>query len=480
MLDANRCVNFMNGVYEAFSEELPDGFLSKDIDEQIKLLMSFFSQLKSDSLAYKEQLENSSILLETQLEEISKTYEELSTLFEATTILSRSLNPEDLLSDLLELVLNSIPSAFIGIILRRVDTELNFSFLDPGKDFSDEETISLETFLRDYLEKGQMKTILREGPEIDLNLGCAKGKISSLIVIPVGNVDERFGAFMLVNRQEQMLFTAGDRKLLESITNQFHFSLKNYHYLQERIKQERLREEIEIAKKIQNSLLPETIPQLDQASIAASFSPAIEVAGDYYDVICQPNGLLLVVADVSGKGIPASLLMSSFRTALKIFVERAQSLKELATLTNDHVAKNGMADRFVTSIFIFLSNDAKTMKYCNAGHDPVMIYRPREDLFFELTNDGLPIGIFENQEYCEDHFTLKEGDVLIAYTDGIPEARNKKKEEFGFDRIKEVLRASHQLDASHIRDRVLDAIDGFVQHAPQHDDTTFIVVKIAE
>ncbi len=478
MLDPDLCHSFMKGVYNAFSEELPQGFLAKSTSDQITLLMRFFEGLKSDSLTYKEQLESSSILLETQLEEISKTYEELSTLFEATTILSRSLNPEDLLDDIVELVLNSIPCALISIVIRSIDKEPIFFSRDTNASFSDQEIQSTESFLRKYLVDGTMKTILREGPEIDVNLGLDQGKIQSLIIIPIGTQEERYGVMLLANRQQQSLFTAGDRKLLESITNQFHFSLKNYHYLQERIKQERLREEIEIAKKIQNSLLPKTIAQLPDVEISASFSPAIEVAGDYYDVIPKKEGLLLVVADVSGKGIPASLLMSSFRTALKIFVDQARSLRELAVMTNDHVAKNGMADRFVTAMLLFLYKDSKTLAFCNAGHDPVLIYRPASDAFFELTNDGLPIGIFEDQDYQEDRFALAQGDVMIAYTDGIPEARNPKKEEFGFDRMKAVLRAAHKQSAAQIRDFILAQIAGFVQDAPQHDDTTFLVVKV--
>jgi sigma-B regulation protein RsbU (phosphoserine phosphatase) len=478
MLDPGQSDSFMKGVYDAFSEELPQGFLTKPTSEQIAVLMSFFEGLKSDSLAYKEQLESSSILLETQLEEISKTYEELSTLFEATTILSRSLNPEDLLDDIVELVLNSIPCNLISIVIRSIDKEPIFYSKDTNTNFSDREIHSIEVFLRKYLVGGTMKAILREGPEIDVNLGLEQGKIQSLIIIPIGTPEERYGVMLLANRFHQSLFTAGDRKLLESITNQFHFSLKNYHYLQERIKQERLREEIEIAKKIQNSLLPKTIAQLPGIEISASFSPAIEVAGDYYDVIPKKEGLLLVVADVSGKGIPASLLMSSFRTALKIFVDQARSLKALAVMTNDHVAKNGMADRFVTAMFIYLYQESKTMAFCNAGHDPVLLYRPASDAFFELTNDGLPIGIFEDQSYQEDQFALAQGDVMIAYTDGIPEARNIKKEEFGFERIKAALRAAHKQSATQIRDFVLSQIDEFVQEAPQHDDTTFLVVKV--
>ena len=298
-----------------------------------------------------------------------------------------------------------------------------------------------------------------------------------MIIIPISSNNKCYGGIVLANRELGGIFTAGDRKLLESIANQIHFSIENFIYLEEKIEQERLREQISIAKEIQNSLLPSVIIQPENTEIAASFSPAVEVAGDYYDVFFIGDKTFLIVADVSGKGIPASLLMSSFRSAVKIMVHSSKSLPELVSNVNDHIAQNDITDRFVTAMFVLLDPKEGSFKYSNAGHDPIILYRKDTDEFFEISNNGIPIGIFEDQQYIEETFKLKSGDVFVIYTDGIPEARNEKKEEFGFSRLKEVIKTNYNRSAVEIKNAILGAVEKFVATAKQHDDTTFIVVK---
>jgi sigma-B regulation protein RsbU (phosphoserine phosphatase) len=304
--------------------------------------------------------------------------------------------------------------------------------------------------------------------------------VKSMIIIPISGNDVCFGGLVLVNRQLGDIFTAGDRKLLESIANQIHFSIENFIYLQGKIEQERLREQLSIAKDIQNSLLPSQIIQPENTQIVASFSPAVEVAGDYYDSFPIEDKTFLIVADVSGKGIPASLLMSSFRAAVRILVEHATSLPDLVSKVNNHIAQNDITDRFVTSMFILLDQKAGSFKYSNAGHDPIILYRKKTDEFFEISNSGIPIGIFEDQDYVEDVFQLESDDVFVVYTDGIPEARNEKKEEFGFDRTKAVVKENCDRTAEEIKEAMLKALREFVGAAKQHDDTTFMVIKYSK
>jgi len=124
----------------------------------------------------------------------------------------------------------------------------------------------------------------------------------------------------------------------------------------------------------------------------------------------------LVVADVSGKGVPASLLMSSFRSAVRILIENSLSLPDLMCKVNDHISQNEIADRFVTSVFIRLEYKNSKMKFVNAGHDPIILYRPSQDKFFELSNDGIPVGIFSGEKFIESEFDLEPEDIFIVYT----------------------------------------------------------------
>ncbi|HNT95042.1 MAG TPA: PP2C family protein-serine/threonine phosphatase, partial [Thermotogota bacterium] len=269
----------------------------------------------------------------------------------------------------------------------------------------------------------------------------------------------------------------GDRKLLESISNQIFFGLENFQFLQDKIQQERFFEQLEIAKKIQESLLPQKIPQLRRLDIACHFEPAVEVAGDYYDIIHTGDNVFLVIADVSGKGVPASLLMSSFRSTVRIFLSVTEELPRLVEKVNDHIAQNEIADRFITGLFVTLDLRTGLIKYVNAGHDPLLLYRPSEDRFFEITNDGIPTGIFQGETYVESEYTLLPGDVFILYTDGIPEARNEEKEEFGFTRMQEVLRSNCENSAEAISAALTRSLKQFVDSAPQHDDITYMILK---
>ncbi|HPE69838.1 MAG TPA: PP2C family protein-serine/threonine phosphatase [Thermotogota bacterium] len=444
--------------------------------EILKRIEEGFSKLQDEVVRYKDQLEESSIMLETQVEEISKTYEELSTLYDVTGLLFRSLDPVEELPGLMELILNSVPSQAIGVVVNLPDKTVFEVRSAPRTDLPFPEKEILRQ-LEQFILNQKASTILLEQQDISRRFPELEGKVTSLTVVPIGIKENLWGAMMLANRQEASLFTAGDRKLLESIANQLFFSLENFRYLQEKIEQERVFEQLKIAKQIQSSFLPAEIPPFQGTDISASFSPAIDVAGDYYDVIRMEERLYLIVADVSGKGIPASLLMSSFRTAVRILLPNVESLPDLVAQVNDHLAANDISDRFVTAIFISLDSRDNLMKFVNAGHDPILLFRPAEERFFEISNDGIPTGIFEDETFREDSFELADGDVFVMYTDGIPEARNTKREEFGFERLKDVIQRNYFRDAEQIKQQILKELVDFVGDAPQHDDTTFIVVK---
>ncbi|MEA1884673.1 MAG: GAF domain-containing SpoIIE family protein phosphatase [Thermotogota bacterium] len=457
-------------------EEKSDATVLPDMGEDyiIKILDQGIEKLENELVNYKNQLEESSIMLETQLEEISKTYEELSTLYEVTRILSHTLDPVSVVDRLIESIKNSIPAEGIGIYFSYLSVEDFFCSVNDDSNLMSK-LRECKNFVIEYLKKDDVKILMLENEKLE-EFGISK-VIKSMIIIPISSNNKCYGGIVLANRELGGIFTAGDRKLLESIANQIHFSIENFIFLEQKIEQERLREQISIAKEIQNSLLPSVIIQPKNTEIAASFSPAVEVAGDYYDVFFLEDKTFLIVADVSGKGIPASLLMSSFRSAVRIMVQGSNSLPELVSKVNDHIAQSEITDRFVTSMFVLMDTNEGSFKYSNAGHDPIILYRKETDEFFEISNNGIPIGIFQDQLYVEETFNLKPGDVFVIYTDGIPEARNEGKEEFGFERLKEVIKTNYNHSATEIKNEILYAVEEFVGTAKQHDDTTFIVVR---
>ncbi|MDD8053471.1 MAG: SpoIIE family protein phosphatase, partial [Thermotogota bacterium] len=434
---------------ELLGEPLDTAIENGSEEVLFQVIESQFASLQSEFVSYKDQLEESSIMLETQVEEISKTYEEISTLYEVTSLLSKTLNPVEVLDKLMDLILNSVPSGFISIYLT-LESEEVFKYVSKEGRLLDSLLDALKKYFWSLTEQKQSKVIILEEEGIQKRFPVIADRIHSAIIVPLGTDKKLWGILALANKQSGNLFTAGDRKLLESISNQIFFGLENFQFLQDKIQQERFFEQLEIAKKIQESLLPQKIPQLRRLDIACHFEPAVEVAGDYYDIIHTGDNVFLVIADVSGKGVPASLLMSSFRSTVRIFLSVTEELPRLVEKVNDHIAQNEIADRFITGLFVTLDLRTGLIKYVNAGHDPLLLYRPSEDRFFEITNDGIPTGIFQGETYVESEYTLLPGDVFILYTDGIPEARNEEKEEFGFTRMQEVLRSNCENSAEAI------------------------------
>ena len=461
---------------ELLGEPLDTAIENGSEEVLFQVIESQFASLQSEFVSYKDQLEESSIMLETQVEEISKTYEEISTLYEVTSLLSKTLNPVEVLDKLMDLILNSVPSGFISIYLL-MGTEEVFKYIGKEEKLVDPILDALKKYFRDLTEQKRSKVIILEEEGIQKRFPVIADRIHSAIIVPLGTDKKLWGILALANKQSGNLFTAGDRKLLESISNQIFFGLENFQFLQDKIQQERFFEQLEIAKKIQESLLPQKIPQLRRLDIACHFEPAVEVAGDYYDIIHTGDNVFLVIADVSGKGVPASLLMSSFRSTVRIFLSVTEELPRLVEKVNDHIAQNEIADRFITGLFVTLDLRTGLIKYVNAGHDPLLLYRPSEDRFFEITNDGIPTGIFQGETYVESEYTLLPGDVFILYTDGIPEARNEEKEEFGFTRMQEVLRSNCENSAEAISAALTRSLKQFVDSAPQHDDITYMILK---
>jgi serine phosphatase RsbU (regulator of sigma subunit) len=241
---------------------------------------------------------------------------------------------------------------------------------------------------------------------------------------------------------------------------------------------ERLLKELEIAKGIQQSFLPDSAPVIKGVDIAAVTVPARVVGGDFYDFIpFGPSRWGLVVADVSGKGIPAALFMALSRTLVRASVHGAASAAEAIKHANQLILEDSKANMFVTLFYAILDADKMTLEYANAGHNPPLFLSDNLCDIVLLKAQGVPLGLMPNMDLHIDTVTLKPGNVVALYTDGVTEAINDAGERFEIERLSETICKNRDLPAAEIIGKTQAAITQFVENQPQYVDITIMVLK---
>jgi phosphoserine phosphatase RsbU/P len=247
---------------------------------------------------------------------------------------------------------------------------------------------------------------------------------------------------------------------------------------------ERKDTELAIAAEIQQSFLPDTISQVEGFDIAAKSVMAKEVGGDFFDVIplevipLSNKRLGIMIADVSGKGIPAALFMALSRIVVRVnatwYHDRpAEAIRN----ANSIITADSRAGMFVTLFYGILDSEKRNLTYVNAGHNPPLICHAADGAFEELPATGIAIGALIDAEYTSQTASLVPGDVLVLYTDGITEAENVRQDMFGEERLYEIIRQSRSLPAAEINAQILDAVRSFTGGHAQSDDITLMVIK---
>jgi phosphoserine phosphatase RsbU/P len=234
--------------------------------------------------------------------------------------------------------------------------------------------------------------------------------------------------------------------------------------------------EIKAAHEIQAHLLPREIPQVKGFQVSCAWQPARSVGGDYFDVLAlAPGQMGVCLADVSGKGIAAALLMANLQAAVRAFAPGITGPGALCAKLNQVLCASVAPGKFVTLFYGVIDNETLTLRFENAGHCPPIVLRG--DSAMVLTEGGTVLGLFPHAEYEERHFSLRSGDCLLLTTDGVTEAANETDEEFGTERVTESARAARSLGAHGIRTRILEDVSRFCK-GNFHDDASLIVVTV--
>ena len=244
-----------------------------------------------------------------------------------------------------------------------------------------------------------------------------------------------------------------------------------------------MKRDLQIAREIQTWLLPGVPPQIPGIAIAYATRPANTVAGDYYDVFPRPgrtnedNRVVLAVADVAGKSIPAAMLMATFQASLKTLSTAQVALPELASNMNRYACGNSQGGlRFTTAFLAEYDPIRRTLDYINAGHNNPILRRANGQIE-RLDAGGLPFGIQPEAKYESATVTLGPGDWLIIFTDGLVEAENAQQAEYGEERLLTAIEAGKSVEPAEMLKRLMAEVDLFVGNTPQHDDVTCLLLK---
>jgi sigma-B regulation protein RsbU (phosphoserine phosphatase) len=276
------------------------------------------------------------------------------------------------------------------------------------------------------------------------------------------------------------MFSERRVRILQGIASQAAIAIENARLQLQEAERARLARELELAHDIQQSLLPQQAPTVAGYQIAYRWNAAREVGGDFCDFMALPDGRLgLLIADVSGKGIPAALYMMFARTLLRAVALSGREPAAMLMRTNELVVADSTSDYFITVYYGVLDPGQHRLTCASAGHN-LAFYAPADGAVRAITTPGIPLGVVEQAAIEQMTLALAPGDVALFYTDGVSEALNAAGEEFGSERLAELLQAQRAASAEAIADAIVAAVHAFAGGVAQYDDFTLIVVKRAE
>ncbi len=283
------------------------------------------------------------------------------------------------------------------------------------------------------------------------------------------------GALRVYTATEQA-FSPLKIDLLKAVAAQAAAAIENTRLVKETLEAQALEKQVQLAADVQQRMIPQTPPIVPGVQLAAVYVPCYQLGGDFYDFISLPgDNIGLAVADVAGKGVPASLIMASVRAALRAQVDNVYYLYEVVRRVNLMLCRDTTPSEFVTLFYGVLDARNKQFTFCNAGHPPGLILR--EGKIIELTADNMVLGIDPEEQYRQTVVQLQSGDILLIYTDGLTEAMNFQQELFGKQRLLEVFKQS-ALNADLVTENILWEIRKYVGMAERTDDITMIVAVI--
>jgi phosphoserine phosphatase RsbU/P len=415
-------------------------------------------------------LTNQRLMQETREGDFQLKYRlwELESLYDIGLSIASTLNVDELADAILFRMISLTNARRAALFLRDEDQfRLYRSFGDVREGFLDLE------LSHELIRKGEPLTFQGDSK-------CLFPDCMTFVAVPIkGSNDAIIGVLAAADRETRdggiAPFEANELRLLSLFGNQVAIALENARLHAEALEKQAMERDLELAATIQSNILPKAIPQIEGIEIAALSRPARQVGGDYHAFFVRDGVVTALVADVAGKSMPAALLVSALHAVVQLLFAEGREIGEIATELNRHIHRWSAENKFITMIMVSIDREHETITYVNAGHNPG--YLVANGAIEQIRSHGLPIGILPNSRYVAQTRPFPAGSCAVLYSDGITEAEDIDGNEFGNERLEALLEEHIGCTASLIRDQIADAVDAFVDDAPQKDDETIVIVK---
>ena len=411
-----------------------------------------------------------------EVQRLRRAVEELRILKELALAMGASTDPEEIVEKLVDTLMRTVKAEQAVVTL--VDGGAN----DPMKTSVRVMSSSAERpryHLNEHL-LGWMyvhkKTLLLNNPSADEQFKGFKwdDTIRSIMCVPLMLQSELIGILTVFNKKDPRGFTEEDERLLPIIGAQSAGVIDNARLARERAG---MQEQVRLAYEIQSNLLPKLPPVVEGYDIAGKSIPAQTVGGDYFDYMeAAGGGWAICLGDVSGKGLPASLLMANLQATLRAQTMVDARARELVERSNLLLCQSTDDERFVTLFFALLNEKEHEIVFCNAGHEMPIVISDSGELS-RLPSTGVALGVSKDLPYEEERIAIAPGETLVVFSDGITDATDEKDRAFGVDRLIALIQKYRQEPSAILVEHIIEGVNKHAGEAPQMDDLTLVVVK---
>jgi phosphoserine phosphatase RsbU/P len=338
----------------------------------------------------------------------------------------------------------------------------------------------------DHLKSHNVKGILDQGSDktknLSRHLASLKGsRFRSILAFPIHVKNENIGTLALLKELPEG-FNKEMTKIVSTFANQAGISVENFRLMEEALQNERYKEELKIAKMVQKSLLPDVLEKDDDFEIAAFSESADEVGGDYYDTLrVNDHTVSLIIADVSGKGTTAAFHMSQMKGIFHSLAQDDIDPQDFMVRANQALVYCLERGSFISATYFVINTQTKKIRYARAGHCPVLYYCAKKDATDYFKDKGIALGMVRNKTYSSfiqtNEFEYSSGDIMVLYTDGITEAKDRKNEEFGYERLAQIVQEAKTLSPKEMQDHLISRLYEFSGTNNINDDYTTMIVR---